>query len=531
MKRLPGIFLLLALVLTGCRQHTVDRTLAEADALMEQNADSAYALLQQIPDAADCDDEATRAQYTLLLTQATYKLYQPVPPDSLIRSAVSYYEQTANRSMLCRAYYYHAMTLYERDRHDEALLLLKKGEHLARDLNDLLQLSKYYESLCMVNYEVKYNDLMLEYAKLFLDNAFRLKDTVLIARGYCHVSTACARMNQPEETRETIFKTLPLLNSMDSIARSYILTNIACTLHDDGDIELAKHYLELSLDTHPRFNTYSELGNIYAEEGNDMEAEKCWQNALHSENPDIVVNVLNSIAKQYKRHHNFEAALATTERLSSLKDSIHYNTEQAKVAEIQHRYDKQVVENRLYKTLTWSLAFAVVVLIFIVIAIYYHRHVVKIYTNKLDESMQALLNTQQHIMLLESERQQQIELQGKANRKNIRQIEALKKKAEGITQKAIERIGHGHDIYEAVQNNVPIRHNDDEDCLIEYFSIHHHKTYTQWIQSYNKLSTRLITFLILQYMGKTDADIEQILSIEYSSVRSIKSRLKAKLAK
>ena len=64
--------------------------------------------------------------------------------------------------MLCRAYYYHAMTLYERDRHDEALLILKKGEHLTRDLNDLLQLSKYYESLCMVNDYAHSDDLMLD---------------------------------------------------------------------------------------------------------------------------------------------------------------------------------------------------------------------------------------------------------------------------------------------------------------------------------------------------------------------------------
>ena len=136
-----GLWLIVAgILLTACRQDTIDRTLADADALMEQNADSAYALLQQIPDAAGRADEATRARYILLLTQAAYKLYRPVPSDTLIRSAVGYYEQAADRSMLCRAYYYHAMTLYERGHHDEALLLLKKGEHLARDLNDLLQL-------------------------------------------------------------------------------------------------------------------------------------------------------------------------------------------------------------------------------------------------------------------------------------------------------------------------------------------------------------------------------------------------------
>ena len=87
--------------MASCRRHTIDRTLAAADALMEQNADSAYALLQQITDVTDRDDVAMCARYTLLLTQAAYKLYKPVPPDSLIRSAVGYYEQAL--TALCSA--------------------------------------------------------------------------------------------------------------------------------------------------------------------------------------------------------------------------------------------------------------------------------------------------------------------------------------------------------------------------------------------------------------------------------------------
>ena len=69
---------------------------------------------------------------------------------------------------------------------------------------------------------------------MFLNNAFQLKDTVLIARGYCHVSTAYARLGNQQQDREFILKTLPLLQQLDSVARSYILTNIACTLHKQG---------------------------------------------------------------------------------------------------------------------------------------------------------------------------------------------------------------------------------------------------------------------------------------------------------
>lgn len=107
MRKLIHLIIYMA-VLMACtsRQHSFDHILAEADSIMEQDADSAYHLLQGIADMATQSDEAGRAYFTLLLTQASYKLYQPVPADSLILPAVRYYEQAANPSLLCRAYYY-----------------------------------------------------------------------------------------------------------------------------------------------------------------------------------------------------------------------------------------------------------------------------------------------------------------------------------------------------------------------------------------------------------------------------------------
>ena len=113
------------LLVTGCdRLQTYNRVLSEVDIMIEQDADSAYTLLQNIPEAATDGDEAVRARYMLLTAQACYKLYKPVPADSLLANTVRYYEQAANRSMLCQAIYYRAMPLYEKGQHAEALLLL-----------------------------------------------------------------------------------------------------------------------------------------------------------------------------------------------------------------------------------------------------------------------------------------------------------------------------------------------------------------------------------------------------------------------
>ena len=522
------IFLMLLVLVVGCRQRTFDCTLAEADAVMEHNADSAYTLLQQIPDAATSGNEATRAFYALLTNQAAYKLYKPVLPDSLMQAAVNYYRQTNNLPLLCRACYYRAMPLYEQGRHDQALQLLKEGEQIATELNDLLQLSKYYESLCMVNDRSRNNDLMLKYAKLFSDNAFLLNDSVLIARGFCHVSTALIRMGKLDDSKKSILKTLPYLQGMDSIGRAYILTNVGCTLHEEGDRETARHYLELSLNTHPRPNTYAELGMIYAEEGNDDEAMKCWEKGQQSDNPNIVLYTLNAVFKHYKQKNDLLNALTTLEQIHHLKDSVNRASEKAKVAEIQLKYDKQVVENRLYKVLTWTFGGALVVLVLAVCAVGYHRRTVKVFTNRLDESFQTIRKIQQQIDQLEDEKQRQEVKSEKASETYAKKIEALKKKLADIRREVYDRIGRGREVFDSVQANKAIQYRDDENCLIEYYSVFHHSDYHRWLDDYNELTPRLLTYLILQNMGKIDAEIEQILSINHTSLRSLRSRLNAK---
>ena len=78
MKRLRYLLFFYAIVLAGCgNQSAYDRLLVEADSLIEQHTDSALRLLESIPDVADKGNEASRAYYILLLTQARYKRYQP----------------------------------------------------------------------------------------------------------------------------------------------------------------------------------------------------------------------------------------------------------------------------------------------------------------------------------------------------------------------------------------------------------------------------------------------------------------------
>ena len=541
-KQLLIIFVSLMLLTTtiGCgRQQVINRVLDEAGEIIEQNPDSAYTLLQTIDDIVDNGDESSIAHYIVLLTEASYKKYLETPNDSQLIQAINYYQQEDDRPMLCQAYYYRAMILYEQGEHDQALLLLKEGEELASQLNDVLLMSKYHESLCMVNDRANCHELMLKYAKLFLTDALKLNDTTMISRGLSEVAVAYLRLGQKENGHEIILQTLPHLNKLKESSRSYILTNIACTYHHAGDLELAERYLKLSLKTSAMPNTYAELGDVYADEGNITEAEKCWNKALESGSSRIRLNTLTSVFKQYKKHSDHSKALGVLEQIHHLKDSMNDASEKEAIWEIQQKYEKQSIENKYYKAQTWIWRGVFITFALIVIILYFYRRSVKAYTTKLNESYQTIQNIQQHIIRLEKERDQQLleintekELRNKEveiiNQKYDKKIETLKAKVVDIQREAFERIGHGREIYRAVLRNIPIRYRDDEKCLIEYYSVFHYESYHRWMEEYDSLSVRYLVILILQEMGKKDAEIEQLLFVSNGALRTARSRLNNK---
>ena len=520
MRRLPFLILYLLLGLAmGCdHQHTFNRVLVEADSLVEQQADSALHLLENIPDVMNKGDESNRAYYTLLLMQAKYKCYESAPSDSLINAAVHYYEQTGNASLLCRAYYYRAMTFYEQGRHEEALLLLKKGENLAIHNHDTLYMAKYHESLCVVNDDARYDDMMLRYAQLALRDNRQLGDTSAIIRNLSQISNALYRLGKQKESKDSILKVLPLLHQMNTISKSYILTNIGCSMHTAGNLEAARKYLEESLKINPMPHTYAEMGDVYADEEKMTEAEKNWQEALKTDDSQTLLNVLSSMQERYEQQHDYQSAISISNRIHQIKDSLTQASEQAALAEIQHKYDKQVVENKYYKVLVWLFGSLLLLIAISICYYYYHRRTVRRYTNQLTAKEEAVRNAQQRIALLEG-----------MDGEHHEEIMALDAQIQMIRQQTHEQLGQGKEVYEAIAAGKKLQSTNKEHYLIEYYSILRYKQYASWMNEYKDLTSRLLTYLILQDMGKSDSEIQDTLSITNSSLRSIKTRLKAHL--
>lgn len=104
MKNTALLISLLVLFLSACTSRNGGKLLAQADSLMQECPDSALHLLQDIP-ANSLKTEADRAYYALL-TQARDKNYITQTDDSLIQTAVHYYDAHKDAVIQARAYYY-----------------------------------------------------------------------------------------------------------------------------------------------------------------------------------------------------------------------------------------------------------------------------------------------------------------------------------------------------------------------------------------------------------------------------------------
>jgi len=515
-----GVLLLVVAWLSGCKATKVShaRLLAQADTLVEHQPDSALHLLATVDEARLRGRDHLHALYVLLKAKASYKCYQPVPADSLLSAVTGYYETTGNLPRLCDAIYYRAMPLYEQGCHEQAAALLKRGESMARQLGDQVLLSKYYESLCMVNYKGQYDDLMLHYAKRFLANSLQRQDTTCIARAYSHVSTAFSRMHRSDSALWYITKAKPYVNAVSDTDKAFILTNMGSNLQRLGhNGEAKKLYME-ALSAHPRHNTYCALGKILREEGDTASAQACWRKAMQTSDPEVRIWTLSHLCSFHKSRGRYYEALVSYEAMTRLKDSLAAASEQAKIAEVQLKYDREIVENEKQRFVIYFLA-AVIFCLLMSIATarfyHYHQRKVRAYQNTIEEDALQIKTYEQKLAILEKE--------GCADKAVIAK---LRKKSSAARQAISEKLARGLAVYERAMNGEPMSSlTGDDRCFIDYFSVRHYDRYEILSEKYAGLSPRLMAYVILKDMGKTDDDTANILGIKKDSLRSIKKRV------
>lgn len=170
MHKFPIIIFLLILLHSCASRHA--ESLREAESVMTEHPDSALVILENIP-PKELTDRHSRALYALLLTQARSKSYITETDDSLISTAVSYFEKSGDDRRLMLALHYSGELNFNNKDYARSLTALFKAYDLAVQLDDKFWIAMSARMIADIYHENYHTAEEIEFAEIELEN-FRL---------------------------------------------------------------------------------------------------------------------------------------------------------------------------------------------------------------------------------------------------------------------------------------------------------------------------------------------------------------------
>lgn len=493
-----------------------------AEAVIEDNPDSAWIMLRDIPSSLLSDGEE-KALYNLLLTEAAYKLYKPFKDDSLINYSITYYKQHNNQPRLATAYYYKGSINYdELGNKEQGVLFYKEAEELANKGNDELLKAKLYESLRNMNAQIGDQQLAMHYSELFLASSKKLENPIYIANAYENMASDHGRVGNTEAENNYRDSSLYYVSMCDDRDKARIYANYANTLIKNKRYTEAKQYLMKAVKLRPEANRYVMLGKIAKQEGDTIEARRNWEKAITFNEPRFSITAYKHLANMYIERGDYLQALWQVAKADSINVSYQEHKRTLELAEVQRKYDKAVVEKALTERKDLWLTLTVIamsVLMMALLAVIYFIRKNREYKSIIDQNIEHIFQYKQRIDFLTS-----------MGAEFEEETKSLQEQMMKLKQATAIRLGSGKIIYEAVVNgNKP--HNftkEKEQDLIDYYAFTYSKEFHEMIKPYRSLTLRHTTYLILEQMHFSDKQIGEILNVTDSTVRNYRHRLNRK---
>ena len=368
----------IVVLFTACNpQPEAPALLNKAEAMMDNNPDSAMLLIDSIFAPKASLSRAEYMQYLMARVQAKYKTYQDISSDTAVLQAVAYFEKRRNNpAMLASAYYLAGCVLREQGEKNRAIDYLKNALTVASQTGNNMQQGLIYENLAYLYHKELLQDQTIDYARKaygsyrqeagtetkqinvlslvaqnFLKNehpdsalyyanqALAIADSIQNLKYQASVrnSMGVTYQQQHDFARSNLFLKEALLYSPDSVTENKIRLN------------MADNYLQL--------NDYHSLNEILptVKQSLDISDDLYYKSA-----------VLGLLTNYEKRRGNYAQALAYTEEDMQIQSDIFDSNQSKLVIEAENKFDfsKKETEVKLTRqqrqNMTLSFSFLLV---------------------------------------------------------------------------------------------------------------------------------------------------------------------------
>ena len=514
------MFFLLSVVLLSCADNDIRDQLDNIEFLLKQKQNEKANLLLNEINPEVIDDAESLALFWLLKMQADCRLGKAVPSIKPLKYTVSYYEKHNNQNRLAWAYYY--MGYFSEDLGDNvgAINYLKKGEAAARKAKDNVVLHHINQVIFGLNHDAKEFLLAIEYGKRALSFSFKQNDSVNLATDLMNLAASYNAIDNMDSAHYYINKMLPYLPAVKEEQRTNHYCNIGLIYRDQND-ELAKEYLQKSVDVKYNAYAYRALAQIYQKEGNKEKANEMWHKALQTTNLSLKANVVKGMAKAKTEEGDYKAAHELDLWAAALKDSLHRQQKEENLKGQQELFDKEIANEHLrekHNRAAWAIAALLLTVAFLAVWTVWKKRKNRRQIDAMSEELE------QKAMAMEQLK--------KENESNKRQLNRLSLDMEDFEQKHEKQLAEGQRLYESITvngGNTVKWTKDDFAHFVLYYKLGH-PDFVQHVENdYDELTPRQKTFLILYDMGMTDEDVMRTLVLSETSIRVNKKRISDKV--
>lgn len=547
MKKI-NILIFTIFIIVSCQPKSKTYTMLETtDSLLcNDNIDSAAALLHHIKEATSLDEE-NMSYFNLLQTIIDYRNYADITSDSLILSSVNYYRKTNNKHKLAISQYYRGAILSELNKQDMAVLALKEAEDLGEQINDPMLLTNIYRQLTILNYGAGHIELAKKYAHKHCTVAEKNAKNKWTAYAYLYLAIIYSNNNQSDSAKIYLDKCLLIADNINPEDKAYVHNYIGKQLLC-SDTATAKLFFSKALSFQKFPESYFYLAQIHRENGDIPTAQTYMDSALATTAwSGLKIKILESIANAELQANNIRQYANAMQQIISIKDSINVADNDKKTLEFQQKYDFNKLESTKREQLIVLTSIILLLLMFSYLLHLRHKSKLgKIENEKNKETTEKAILAQQnaelemellslqkknadmtYIISLNQNKIKQLESEGTTYNTELQKLKSQMNMAQAIQQEIIKK---GLSVMKKIEKNETYNwtQQDFSYAIIYYESQNPNVIYEIELE-YDNLTTFEKFFLILdKYMEKNDDEIAQILSISAVTVRTRRSKIKAK---
>lgn len=506
-------------LVVACDNQGIKERLNDIDSLIvKEQYDSACVILNEFDNVSMSAED--QAHYYLLKTQLGFITNNPLPSDSLLDLALTYYKKEDNQQKLADAYVYKSYRSRMYQDYPQAILYCKEAERLAMKASDSRLQYKIAENLAFLNGLCENEQLQLQYAKRALTLAQNVKNNNWIAYSYNIICFAYANLERYDSALLYAQKTIPFIKYVDDSNKAIFLTNIG-VFYKENNLNLAKEYLEkaLTYDEHP--GTYEHLADVYYAEGDKEKAYMLWKQALtinggiKYEKDNLIQNILSYDLERGK----LDEASKNLDEVIAIKDSIITVLKNDTIKDLQMRFDQETAIRRHEEMASnWQKWLLVAILLVTLLVAYI---IIKRYRerNRMQEAQMQIIDLMNQIKSLEA-----------AGEKDSEAVRLLNEQVSETMNQEDVSLQQGKQLYDHIIDggNVSSWRKKEFEQFIDYYTAIDYMTVNRLKKTRRKekLTTHNLFFLLLKEMGYEKKEIARILGIGDTSVNTLNTRTK-----